>query len=686
MREIGKAQVASNFLYRLFAALLIGWIPVLFDSGAIQLAAELYPLANSAQPDFVPSHALLLYLRAPLAALSGVLLCLSPGLIVALARPSSSDASRWIVSAFGVSLVLVSVVTSTVQTLVGEPLRDAWFKGLLVVLSLLAAGFTRWRQRDRRSVPQPLRSEHSAATLLLMALVPWLLLVTLAPKFYWENFNPDGNEAFETGRLLLWQPLPFWSADAGLMAHFPGVTSMLFTFPASWFIRLFGEFEVAARLPVLLYLIVLFAAIVSLANHGRSQALRAPERLLIWLGLSIYLVVMAYSATYNPYSADIAEPATHDTLLMVCFLGFVLEFVSGNKLCMALWLGLAYLSWPITTVLTGLWLLAVVLLWRPRPWNLAGTSCGVLLACILAGRLIPMALEAAGQPAPGGEYSWMGLVESIFTVYQIGAWLRLSFLWQEVYLDRWAFLIFPAGILPAISLLAWRWQDRVTKAVTLTAIGYFAFFYIQAFVSLHYFVPAMILPLVVYWRMDWPERRRWLILSATAAAGLLALYLSIPENTKPMTEARVIGEAIEDRFGGYDTMDQSVFRRHEVLLHLIPSGWEPGVPEERFGGLPNAWTHYVFRKGSGKTTTNYVLQPASDDAPEGAELLHVQDGVALYVFDKSVMARHRRLKPPLPVGSFLYRIRRDLLLQKIQPLEETIQFILKRLGLEPETR
>ncbi len=64
------------------------------------------------------------------------------------------------------------------------------------------------------------------------------------------------------------------------------------------------------------------------------------------------------------------------------------------------------------------------------------------------------------------------------------------------------------------------------------------------------------------------------------AANCLPLYLSLPDDTRPVTEARVIGDSIEDRFGGYDTMDHAVFRRHEILLHAIPSGWEPGVTEE----------------------------------------------------------------------------------------------------------
>ena len=78
---------------------------------------------------------------------------------------------------------------------------------------------------------------------------------------------------------------------------------------------------------------------------------------------------------------------------------------------------------------------------------------------------------------------------------------------------------------------------------------------------------------------------------------------------------------------------------------------------------------------------NYIRQLSFAPAPNGTELLAKEEDVALYVVDKSVLARHRTLKPPFPAGSFLYRIRRELLFRKSQPLQETFQVILERLGV-----
>ena len=125
-----------------------------------------------------------------------------------------------------------------------------------------------------------------------------MFLAVLAPKFYWQTFTGDGMDSFEGARLLFVQPVPFWDRAAGSISNFPSMRSLLSFYPISWFLRLFGEIEISARLPMVLYLTAIYAAIVGLAQHGRSR-LKTTQLSLIWLGLAIYLVVMTYSNTYN---------------------------------------------------------------------------------------------------------------------------------------------------------------------------------------------------------------------------------------------------------------------------------------------------------------------------------------------------------------------------------------------------
>ena len=643
----------------LFATLVGAWIPVLLDAQAVSSAAALWPLAESPNPYFVPDEAALLYFRAPLVIVSAFILCLSPGLLLALAMPSSSSVERWVLNSFALSLLVVSSVAAFVQELSASPLQGGTFLAVPIACSTTSFGVLLWRVANRDAVAWPMRNPHAPETLLLMVAAPWILMVVLAPKFYWEAFNGDGVQALEVGRLLLWRPLPFW--DQGEM-RFPGVTTMLAAFPASWFIRTFGEIEVAARVPFALYLGLLYAGALALLEKKRSGPLGMPERLLVWLGLGLYVEVMAYNATWDPYSADLASPSAYDALLMVCFFGFLLGFLRNEHIFMSLWLVLAYLTRPNGAFLIALWIFFVVLVFRRRPWPQIGTSIAILFACFLATRFAPEALAAVGLPGPGLEHNWRHMLQR-YLVAQSSEWLQAGFLWEPDHLRRWIFLILPTGILPAVALFAWRRQDRWTRSLALVSLTYFAFFYIQSVVALHYFSPIMLMPMVVYWRTDLPgvrRHRRW-TLAATTIALLLALFLSFPKNLHVVTEPRVIGGAIEERIGGYERMEAGLWGRVNIFRHLVPWDSNPRVPEEIYGGEPLTWNYYAHRSEGSPREVNYVLQSSSDPAPPGMLLLASENGAALYVADPAALGRHRSLHPPSPAGTPLYSIPRELL-------------------------
>ena len=79
-------------------------------------------------------------------------------------------------------------------------------------------------------------------------------------------------------------------------------TSALFAFPGSWFLRLFGPIEAAARLPAVLYLIAVFAGVIALLSDRRAAGPRTEsatpglvEAGLIWLALGAYFLALAFS-------------------------------------------------------------------------------------------------------------------------------------------------------------------------------------------------------------------------------------------------------------------------------------------------------------------------------------------------------------------------------------------------------
>jgi hypothetical protein len=651
-------EAKNERILRLSAVIAVAWLPALFGHDAVQSAAARFALANSANPYFVPDQAWILYIWTPLVVASACLLFLSPGLFLSLALNAATGVGRWVLTGFALSLVILSVAAAAVQWIVGSPLLGSAFAVVVVVCSLACFGFLLIRTEQGRVQAWPISKPYAKATLIPMIVVPLLLLITLAPKFYWENLNGDGAGAFETERLLLAQSLPFWPDSAGDMASFPGITTMLFAYPGSWFVRLFGEVEASARLPYLLYLVPLFGVILALVETLRTRPLGIPERWLIWLSLSVYTIAMAYSATYNQYAADIADPATEDTLLIIFFLAFILAFLERNWKWMYLFILLTFLSRPSALQLIGFWLLAMLILWKPRPWREAAQVASGLVACLMISIAFPLILSFLHLPLPGNEHNPVELLKHF-------AWLQFTDL------HRIAYAVVPGGILPAVALLLWRGQNQVAKALTLVTVAYFLFFYVSAHIILHYFVPAMLIPVVIFWQSDLvaDPRRRTLVLSSVALAGFIALVISLPKNATPDTSARLIGSAIEDRVGGYDAHDPAALKRVELIYHLFPVDWDPRVPDQSYGGSSVAWAYYINHHQGNTTTINYVLQRATDPAPQGMRFIAEDGDAALYLRSDAVWATHIALRPPTPAGSPVYEIPRGIIFRSV-PLKD----------------
>jgi len=639
---------------RTLAALVALAAPALVDPDALQRASESWRLAESAQPYWPGERLLELWLWTPLVALSACALFLAPGLAIAAACGAATGLGRWLMCALAASLVSVSALACALGLWAPQLGRGAQFGWCVAGLAALLWSAVALRTARGASLPWPPRLASSLAPTLL---VPFALFALLGPKFHWESFNGDGVHAFESIRLLLVQPVPFWPEGAGDIRGFPGLTSMLFAFPGAWFVRLLGENEGAARVSVALYLAGVFGAVAALVEHARG-ALRASEAWLIWGGLALYLLVMAFSASYDPYSADIALPATQDTLLVACVLGAVVASLRGERAWTALFTVLSYTSLPSGLMLLGLWFIAAWLCVRPRPT--AGLiALGVaLVACVAATRFAPALLDALGLPRPGGEY------ESLLS--------RFAYL-QVADVRRTLFALAPCGLVPGLALLAWRRFDGVSRALALLSLGYFAFFYVQAYVSLHHFVPAMLLPLAAFWRSGFaaaptsaPTTR------VVVAAGLaLSVWLSWPASWTPLVHARRIGERLQAQVDGYERSAPASLAAASALRHLFPPGLAPQVPVETYGGSPYIWNRYAQRAGGEQApTADYWLAPEQLEPPPGAERVALENGFALYVRDSDQWRADARKQLPHPPGAALYTIDRGRLFLGSKPRSE----------------
>jgi hypothetical protein len=652
--------------------LAVGWVPYLLFSDDVGRVVAANPHLVGDPSYFEGVASLDALIRVPLASLSAFVVLLSPGLVAALALNRGRTVEEWLLYAFGASLVMVSVAGAV--SLVSTGAGPATF--LVSIGAMTAAAFAwLWMRLGSTDRAWPLAARFSHAHLWLAAGVCYALLVVLTPKLLWEEFNGDGAHAYEAARLLLHQVLPFWPAGSGEIAGFPGLTSMLYAYPASWFIRLFGEHEVSARLPYLLFLVPLHAVLVALIGHGRAGAVPSAVRAWLWLALTNFTMVVAFSTTYNPYLADIALPATQDTLAVLMFLGYAQAGLERSWGWAVLFAVLTLLSLPTGLVFLGFWILGLGLVWgTPRPFGQIVPAIGVLGGGFLGLLLVPSVLNTLGLPAPGQEYGAGQLA------------MRFAFL-QFLDVKRLLYVLVPAGLLPVAALFFWRRLDATARVFAFVTVAYFLFVYVQAYAPLHYYLPAILFLLVPFWRAV-PESgstRRTLLRSSTAGA-LVGLWLVLPAHAGPVIAARPVGEAVDVRVPGYDRMDPAVFRASTLLGEVIAVGWVPEVPESLFATSPLVTNFYAHRPVAEGAPRNYVLQPTGQPAPDGAVLVASDGEFSVFARDEDLWNAHRTIQRPTPAGAPLFATSRGLLFRTEEVPDGfamvDVAAVLRRLGFD----
>src|SRR5262249_8587599 len=158
----------------------------------------------------------------------------------------------------------------------------------------------------------------------------------------------------------------------------------------------------------------------------------------------------------------------------------------------------------------------------------------------------------------------------------------------------------------------------------------------QAHISLHHFVPAMLLPLAAFWRLTPAEataRMRFTL--AAAVAALVAIVLAIPSRPTIDLSGRIVGEKIFAEVGNYGRSDAANFRHANLMLQLFPFDWDPGVPS-RYGGSPIVWNHYALRNPAAVERANYLILAPEVTPPRGARRVASDDAAVLWVRSDSV--------------------------------------------------
>lgn len=621
-----------------------------------------WPLGLAEDPYFLPSHSLDLYLLTPLATLAATILLLGPGLILSAVWGREKSLATWLLAALGWAIVLNLCWISLFQVTTGHVARGQDFALLIAALNGLCLVVGALHLGTGAAIR--LRLEPADASDLIGALVLfWLCICLFAPKFYWENFTGDGSGSLQFARLHIARLWPFWPPEAGPIRNAPGLTMVLFVFPESWFVRLWGEWEYSVRAPLLVYLALLYPVLCRLIRTGRDARMPVMDHVALVAALLIYTLSVVYSGGYHVYFGDSPMPAARETLALVVFLGYVLAFVEDRPGLMLATGVMSHLVIPTGGLWLLLWPAAVLLTWRPIPWQRLGVALGALVLAATISILVPRGIAALGLPFPGDEFGASNIIDRLrfftaFDFWKIGFW------------------IVPVGIVPALFLLLWPWQDRLARSLTLVSVAFFLFFYFQAWrVLLHHFIPAMIPPLIVMWRSELMTRRDWAVpLRVLVFVGLgLSLYLSWPKDMRMHGFEREIGQQIVtegpifetaeradgERFRGFSV--QAVDVAHVLLARLFPITYGEDDPAQRFYGAPLVWWFYSeFPKPEGQQI-NYVLKPLDRATPDDGDPIATHLGYGMFVLNRAEWRQTADNPPPVDTGAAIYETPRSII-------------------------
>nr|WP_070961354.1 hypothetical protein [Hyphomonas sp. Mor2] len=572
--------------------------------------AELQMLADRANPYFVPEHAAYLYLWVPLVTIAACISALAPGLLISLGRNKGADSfGVWVLKGFALSTFIVSLMAAMLQGVLGGPVTGLTFFFGLAFLTVACFAYV-FRQ-DRRARLDWTFLQGRAPEILLALMLPVLTLLILSPKFYWEDFNGDGAHLYLASLQYLQSGSPFWASGTGdELSSLPTLNAVLQFFYSSWFMRLFGETAFALRMVYLLGAMVVAITVMELVRF-RGQ-LAAPWRVAGAVGAALLLFgyTLAFNTSYDPYFADIALPLAREPFIIVNFIGFALFGLLKRPVWMAVFGVLSYASGPNGLILMGLWTGSLFLVSsRFWPINVATIKSWPIKEFVLALGII--ALVAVGYSLLEGMLTGFGLA-SFGSEFGSAAILeRLRYIsidsWQ-----RFAFWILPCGILPVLALLFWRWQDQISRAMTLTCLFYFGFFYLQGFRILpHHFAPIMVLPLIVLWRLNPSiERMKTTILPAGAVMGcVIAAVLVTPQTLQIHRTGSQLATKIELQDVRAHPVDIEAYTAFDALFgQAFPRRFSESSWRDGYFGAPIAWYVHALQPQAGDATTNYVVR------------------------------------------------------------------------------
>lgn len=597
------------------------WVVVITGQEIIPRVVGIYFFDLPSHPYFQPSHALLFYLLTPLVILSSIILWLLPGIFFTLAIGRTHRFTELVIWGFGFSFILYASLISFIKLATSRSLSPYVFIGVVIACSAVTWGWLAFRVYRGHSIPWPLDSRVDIRRLVWSIAIPIIALLALFPVIFWQDMHGDGLEVLEMGRTLSRYIVPRSPDPVGVVGL--GIGMMLpMAFPIHWFITLFGPVEASARLPLLIYLPVVYCLLVELVEWRAPRKLGVIEETLVIFALGIYTVAMGFNASYDPYFSDLAAPTAVETLTILCILASIYFLWRENWSWFFFFSVMSYLCRPNGLMMLGLMAVAALFVmseYRKR-WLIA------ILAPIVFCLLLTVVYDRVLLPWISGstqiETSSGGLLDRI-------RYIRLI----EPY--RLNFALFPSGFLPFLALFFYKWQDKYSRMLTIVALGYFAMFFFFAYIAMHHFVPVMILPIVVFWRMylfhqHWDRR---VVLSMVAVAGAISLWLSLPRNFDINRTLRPIGEKTLVRIGDYTNDFKAIIEHEKLFFQIIRPDWNIEDRSKELVSTPLTLIYYATRPKRPDIPINYIVQDASEPVAKDFYREATQKQATLYIRD-----------------------------------------------------
>ena len=222
---------------------------------------------------------------------------------------------------------------------------------------------------------------------------------------------------------------------------------------------------------------------------------------------------------------------------------------------------------------------------------------------------------------------------------------RLEFLRFDDY-GRLLFMLVPAGIIPPVALFLLRSHDSISRSLTVITLGYFAFFYMVAFVVLHHFLLAMVLPLAVFWRVMLRQSRKPVIVSITIAAACVAMFMVQPRCYVIDRTMQIIGQATSYEIGDYNGKYASYLEafKQKGLLDSLFRPWYY-VEDHSAELIGSSWVLIRYAAQRNSSTTNYIVRPSDQQPPPGFTKVADNGTGTVYVKDAERWWQDRHSPP-----------------------------------------